>query len=156
MDDRIRAMRGRYSLPVETATVAVVTREPESLEDLSTRFKLVAAVGSSLMPDKDATVAVPIPSSKVPDEELRTLTEEEMEAATKIPLHLLGRRALARLGNEDYLVRTGQHDHKTFYRFLTATAPKELQIGPTDNLYELTKAALKFKTLQEAEVLING
>ena len=152
MDGRIKAMRGRYSLPEETVTVAVVTREP----DPASRFKLVAAVGSSLMPDKDATVAVPIPSSKVPDEELRTLTEEEMEAATKIPLHLLGRRALARLGNEDYLVRTGQHDHKTFYRFLTATAPKELQIGPTDNLYELTKAALKFKTLQEAEVLING
>lgn len=152
MDGRIKAMRGRYSLPEETVTGAV---ESVTKPSVLGRFKLTADVGTSLVP-ADASGAVPIPSSKVPDEELRTLTEEEMEAATKIPLHLLGRRALARLGNEDYLVRTGQHDHKTFYRFLTATAPKELQIGPTDNLYELTKAALKYKTLQEAEVLING
>jgi hypothetical protein len=93
-------------------------------------FQRINDIGSSLMPDKTLTVAFPIPTRSKQKEEPKPLVE-------------MVNSALAEVGGTDYLVQVAKYDHRTFCALLRATAPRDLNIGPTQSLLEVMRNAAK-------------
>lgn len=145
---RMKLLRGRYKLPAaEETTSTVVT------PDLS-RYRTRSEVGSSFLA-KDELLAAPIPVTPIPHGELRPVSEEELKELLKKPLSVQVREAIAMLGGVDYFVRVGLYDHKTLLNLAAKLEPKELQLGPSESLYDLLLKSVRIKTLDDVEV-VNG
>ena len=130
----LEAFRHRYRVIANEspATVAV--------DNAPRRFLRADEIGSSLA-DNKLLASAPIPATAVPDSDIRVLTAEQLAEECKKPLHLMAREALAMLGGTHYLLRTGQHDHKTFLRFLLGLEPKSVELNAGESLHALVLRA---------------